>query len=163
MNIRQALKMAVKSISSNKARSFLTMLGVIIGLAAVIVLVSFSSGQNMAIKALYESQGTNVLNVYAYDWNSSKDVGQSLYDYCQGLDEVVGITPNGNIWNDMTISYGAKTWGQYIEKLSEYMASTGKRYRSHAATIRRWASEDARKAAPPTRNRDYSVKEDETV
>ena len=54
-------------------------------------------------------------------------------------------------------------WGQYIEKLSEYMASTGKRYQSHAATIRRWASEAARKAAPPTRNRDYSVKEDETV
>ena len=54
-------------------------------------------------------------------------------------------------------------WGQYIEKLSEYMASTGKLYQSHAATIRRWASEDARKAAPSTRNRDYSVKEDETV
>ena len=54
-------------------------------------------------------------------------------------------------------------WGQYIEKLSEYMASTGKRYQSHAATIRRWASEDMKKAAPPTRNRDYSVKEDETV
>jgi len=54
-------------------------------------------------------------------------------------------------------------WGQYIEKLSEYMASTGKRYQSHAATIRRWASEDARKAAPSSRNRDYSVKEDETV
>jgi len=30
-------------------------------------------------------------------------------------------------------------WGQYIEKLSEYMASTGKRYQSHAATIRRWS------------------------
>ena len=60
-------------------------------------------------------------------------------------------------------------WGQYIEKLSEYMASTGKRYQSHAATIRRWAGEDClknsgrRKAAPPSRNRDYSVKEDETV
>ena len=54
-------------------------------------------------------------------------------------------------------------WGQYIEKLSEYMASTGKRYQSHVATIRRWAGEDAKKAAPPTRNRDYSVKEDETV
>ena len=39
-------------------------------------------------------------------------------------------------------------WGQYIEKLSEYMASTGKRYQSHAATIRRWAGEDAKKAAP---------------
>ena len=54
-------------------------------------------------------------------------------------------------------------WGQYIEKLSEYMASTGKRYQSHTATIRRWADEDAKKASPPTRNRDYSVKEDETV
>ena len=54
-------------------------------------------------------------------------------------------------------------WGQYIEKLSEYMASPGKRYQSHAATIRRWASEDARKAAPLSRSRDYSVKEDETV
>ena len=54
-------------------------------------------------------------------------------------------------------------WEQYIEKLSEYMASTGKCYQSHAATIRRWAGEDAKKAAPPTRNRDYSVKEDETV
>ncbi len=30
-------------------------------------------------------------------------------------------------------------------------------------TIRRWAGEDAKKAAPPSRNRDYSVKEDETV
>ncbi|RHU66260.1 replication protein [Ruminococcaceae bacterium TF06-43] len=54
-------------------------------------------------------------------------------------------------------------WGQYIEKLSEYMASTGKRYQSHAATIRRWAGEDAKKAALPSRNRDYSVREDETV
>ena len=54
-------------------------------------------------------------------------------------------------------------WGQYIEKLSEYMASTGKRYRSHAATIRRWAGEDAKKTVTPSRNRDYSVKEDETV
>ena len=54
-------------------------------------------------------------------------------------------------------------WGQYIEKLSEYMASTGKCYQSHAATIRRWAGEDAKKTITPSRNRDYSVKEDETV
>ena len=54
-------------------------------------------------------------------------------------------------------------WGQYIEKLSEYMASTGKHYQSHAATIRRWAGEDAKKTVTPSRNRDYSVKEDETV
>ena len=54
-------------------------------------------------------------------------------------------------------------WQTYIDRLSEYMASTGKQYQNHAATIRRWAAEDRKKAAPPTRNRDYSVKEDETV
>lgn len=63
---------------------------------------------------------------------------------------------------DLQASFPA-VWEQYIEKLSEYMASTGKRYQSHTATIRRWAGEDAKKAVTPSRNRDYSVKEDETV
>ena len=63
---------------------------------------------------------------------------------------------------DLQDSFPA-VWEQYIEKLSEYMASTGKCYQSHAATIRRWAGEDAKKAVTPSRNRDYSVKEDETV
>ena len=54
-------------------------------------------------------------------------------------------------------------WQTYIDRLSEYMASTGKQYQNHAATIRRWAAEDRKKAAPPARNRDYTVKEDETV
>ena len=63
---------------------------------------------------------------------------------------------------DLQASFPA-VWEQYIEKLSEYMASTGKRYQSHAATIRRWAGEDAKKTVTPSRNRDYSVKEGETV
>ena len=63
---------------------------------------------------------------------------------------------------DLQASFPA-VWEQYIEKLSEYMASTGKRYQSHVATIRRWAGEDAKKTVTPSRNRDYSVKEDETV
>lgn len=54
-------------------------------------------------------------------------------------------------------------WQNYIDRLSEYMASTGKQYQNHAATIRRWAAEDRRKNASQTRNRDYSVKEDETI
>ena len=58
MNFSQAFKMAAKSISANKGRSALTMLGVIIGLAAVIILVSYAQGQNMALRAYYESMGT---------------------------------------------------------------------------------------------------------
>lgn len=54
-------------------------------------------------------------------------------------------------------------WQTYVDRLSEYMASTGKQYQNHAATIRRWAAEDRKKTATQTRNRDYSVREGETV
>ena len=54
-------------------------------------------------------------------------------------------------------------WQEYIERLSEYMASTGRTYKSHAATIRRWIADDRRKAAPAARDRDYSVSEGDTV
>jgi hypothetical protein len=37
------------------------------------------------------------------------------------------------------------TWEHYINRLSEYMASTGKNYDNHAATIRRWAANDTEK------------------
>ena len=54
-------------------------------------------------------------------------------------------------------------WEQYIERLSEYMESSGKGYKNHAATIRRWANADKKKEKPPARNRDYSVEEGETI
>ena len=51
-------------------------------------------------------------------------------------------------------------WPQYVEKLSEYMASTGKTYQNHAATIRRWAAEDRRKGKTIP---DYTYKEGESL
>ena len=51
-------------------------------------------------------------------------------------------------------------WQQYVEKLSEYMASTGKTYKNHAATIRRWAAEDRRKGKTIP---DYTYKEGESL
>ena len=54
-------------------------------------------------------------------------------------------------------------WKSYIERLSEYMASTGKRYKNHLATLRRWAASDAKKDAPKTRIPDYICKEGESL
>lgn len=51
-------------------------------------------------------------------------------------------------------------WQQYVEKLSEYMASTGKTYKNHAATIRRWAAEDRRKGKSIP---NYTYKEGESL
>ena len=46
MNLAQAFKMAFKSIYMKKTRSFLNMLGFIIGVASVVIMVSVVSGQN---------------------------------------------------------------------------------------------------------------------
>ena len=113
MKIGQAVKMAAKSIFANKARSALTMLGIIIGLAAVIVLVSYAQGQNLAMEKLYSSMGANKISVSAYSWDGSSDVSQLLYDYCMKLsDQVVGFSPNGNVHSRPTIKYGSKTLAQ---------------------------------------------------
>ena len=111
MNLTQAIKMAAKSIFSNKGRSALTMLGIIIGLAAVIVLVSYAEGQNMAMNAYYESMGTNVIQVSAYSWGGGgqRDVGKEIHNYCLQLDGVAGITPNGYVYSSPTIKYESKT------------------------------------------------------
>ena len=54
-------------------------------------------------------------------------------------------------------------WKDYTERLSEYMASTGKKYKNHAATIRRWASEDRKKAAVKGGIPAYTCKEGESL
>ena len=54
-------------------------------------------------------------------------------------------------------------WEYYIDRLSGYIASTGKKYQSHAATIRRWAADDTAKAAPKQGIPDYSYKEGESL
>lgn len=112
MNLTQAFKIAVKSIAAKKARSALTMLGVIIGLAAVIILVSYAQGQNQQMRAYYESLGTNTVNVDVW---ASKDVTKALRDYC--LDDlgeyIVGITPNLQMYNQTVVKYGFKTLDSY--------------------------------------------------
>jgi len=110
MNLKQTIKLAAKSLAARKGRTFLSMLGIIIGLAAVITLVSYSNGQMQSIMAIYESMGTNQIQVSAYKWTTRQDddsVFNALYNYCQQLsDLVVGVTPNQNCW--ATIRYGAK-------------------------------------------------------
>ncbi len=59
----QSLKMAVTSILSNKLRSFLTMLGIIIGIVSLVVLVSLVNGATGSITDSINALGSNMLNV----------------------------------------------------------------------------------------------------
>ena len=54
-------------------------------------------------------------------------------------------------------------WQYYIDRLSGYIASTGKKYQNHAATIRRWAADDTEKTAPKQGIPDYTYKEGESL
>ena len=54
-------------------------------------------------------------------------------------------------------------WEYYIDRLSGYIASSGKKYKNHAATIRRWAADDEAKKAPKQKIPDYSYREGESL
>ena len=62
MNIRKCFLMAFSSIWGSKMRSFLTMLGIIIGIAAVIILVSLMNGVTGQMTGMFEEMGTNTIN-----------------------------------------------------------------------------------------------------
>ena len=54
-------------------------------------------------------------------------------------------------------------WEFYIDRLSGYIASTGRKYQNHAATIRRWAAADTAGCAPKQGMPNYTYKEGESL
>ncbi len=115
LNIRQAVKMAWRSIWGKKGRSILTMLGIIIGIAAVMTIVSAMNGYTEKTMEQYAAMGSNKLEVYIWnylydeDGNSlGKDYFPDLYDYCNSLKELVaGVTPEAHC--NATAVYGTKS------------------------------------------------------
>lgn len=63
MRFSQALRMAFKAIASNKMRSFLTMLGIVIGISSVIIMLAVGNGSKQAISNSIEGMGTNLLTL----------------------------------------------------------------------------------------------------
>ncbi len=59
----EVVRVALQAIRANKLRSFLTMLGIIIGVGAVITMVALGEGAQRAVEEQIEALGTNVLNV----------------------------------------------------------------------------------------------------
>ncbi|HAJ80120.1 MAG TPA: multidrug ABC transporter substrate-binding protein [Fibrobacteres bacterium] len=64
MNFFSLFKIAIKSIVKNRMRTLLTMLGIIIGVAAVISMVSIGQGAQKKIEAQISSMGTNLLDIF---------------------------------------------------------------------------------------------------
>ena len=90
MNWLQTVRMALKSIASNKVRSLLTMLGIIIGVAAVITLVASIQSKATLTRMQYEAMGLNRIQVYGsgakrQDWINLEDyMNGELAPYING-------------------------------------------------------------------------------
>ena len=87
--IFQSMKMAWHAVVSNKLRSFLTMLGIIIGVVALIVLVSIANGATSSVTDQISSMGSSYLTVTITD-----DKGNPLLLFVNSWS--VGMTEDRN-------------------------------------------------------------------
>lgn len=85
------LRLALRAILANKMRSFLTMLGIIIGVTSMVMLVSIGQGATGSVTNAITSMGSNLLTVSVTD----EDVSLSREDYetLEAYDAIEGVAP----------------------------------------------------------------------
>ena len=112
--IYQSFKMAVKAIAGNKLRSFLTILGVVIGVVAIVVLVSIGQGANSSVVESIEGMGTNLItaNINArrmnpIDLDSLNELAQNeAISYVAPISSVSGTVKAGTTTYDDGVVQG---------------------------------------------------------
>ncbi len=75
MNLFESFRIALRALNANKVRSALTMLGVIIGVMAVILLVSIGTGVQNEVTGSIEGLGSNLLFVFPYNMQATQGGG----------------------------------------------------------------------------------------
>ena len=97
MNFTQSFKLALKSLRTSKMRAFLTMLGIIIGVGAVIVIISLGNGLTGMVQQQVDKLG--VTQIYAYTWGmgdgtTSNITPDEMFAFVEEHPEAFdGITP----------------------------------------------------------------------
>lgn len=108
MNIMESFMSALQSVRANKMRSFLTMLGIIIGISSVITIVSIGQGGKQAIVGEFDNLGTNLIRVSVKSTNN--DIEERDYFTMKDVDmikakipEVTSVVPaSGDMGNIKT-------------------------------------------------------------
>lgn len=101
---RQTFKMAWESVRSNKLRSFLTMLGIIIGVMAITILISLVNSATSSISSQIESLGTNMLVVSVRDDNGRALSVSDVENIPEDLDLISETAPSTSL--TLPASYG---------------------------------------------------------
>ena len=121
----QSLKMALKSISGNKTRAFFTMLGIIIGVVALVVLVSLVDGATSTVTDTISNLGNNLLTVTVSDDKGNPVKLADLDEWSQeegiGLiapSATVSATVKSGSENDSITVYGTTAADYEVEGLN---------------------------------------------
>ncbi len=122
MSIFQCFKMAFKSIYTSKMRSFLTMLGIIIGVGAVIIIMALGNGMTTYMTDSFASMGTTNLTVNIIGRGSSRTVDvDDMYElYEENKDIFSNMSP--------TVSTYAQVRGGDGENYSPTITGVGENY-----------------------------------
>lgn len=130
MRLSDTLTSALNAVWAHKLRSFLTMLGIIIGIFAVVSLISVGQGTNAAVTEQIEGLGSNLLTVNVYD--NRADLELSEVEQMKSLGGVAAVSPY--ISNLYTIKNGSssmediKVEGVMLDYMSirEYELTSGR-------------------------------------
>jgi putative ABC transport system permease protein len=111
MSFLMTLRIAFKALNRNKMRTALTMLGMIIGVAAVITMVALGSGAQSSIEAQVQTMGTNMIIVNAGNWTQG--------GVRQGQGAASSLTPEdaqaiGRLPGVQYVAAGVNTRGQMV-------------------------------------------------
>lgn len=110
MNLLESIRVALEGIMTSKLRSFLTTLGIVIGIAAVIAVVAIGQGGRAVLMSEMEKIGTNIFAIYV-DWRSNKQVtGRefNLSDVAVIKDKVPDVTHLSPVNNSLCDIRGPK-------------------------------------------------------
>ncbi|CUX56385.1 putative macrolide ABC transporter, fusion of ATP-binding (N-terminal) and membrane (C-terminal) domains [Agrobacterium deltaense Zutra 3/1] len=129
-SLREALRMALLSMRAHKLRTFLTMLGIIIGIASVISVVALGQGSQQRVLQNISSLGTNTLEIFAGkdfgDIRSGKITTLVVSD-AEALAKqsyVAAVTPT--VSTSSTVRFGAKEANALVNGVSErYFVAKG--------------------------------------
>ena len=127
-----SLRLAMRSTLANKMRSFLTMLGIIIGVMSVIILVSIAQSTTSSISSAIASMGSDLLTVTVTDEDITLDENDFLE--MEDYDGISGVAPY------LTVSSTARSGSTYtsvsaIGITGEYMDIAGRDMESGRAIV----------------------------
>lgn len=118
MRLSQAFKLAWRSIKGSKMRSFLTMLGMIIGVASVITLVGLMEGVTNYLISTFSNLGTNMLTVSITSTDTRKADVDEMYVFVEENSEIFqGVTPN--ITSRYTVKNGTNSLNSSVIGVGE--------------------------------------------